>query len=207
MDLILHEDGNRTFGTARVLDESVFEIQFDDIDRQGGGAQSLRDLPLLVAEVDKDQLAAAAPHAIAHQSRARRKFRRRSREVENHLANGFLEDVGRTVGSQHSVDQDADAVSDPLDVPQDVRAEQNRASLALNDLDHRFEEIAADDRIKPQGRVIQNQEFGVGRRPGLTIPAPADRWRAAAAWLCERARNDRGCVRAGRRSKCDRRRE
>ena len=70
--------------------------------------------------------------------------------------------VGRAIDPQHAVDQDADAVGHPLHVAQDVRAEEDRPPAALDDLDQRFEEIAADDRVQPQRRIVENQQFGIG---------------------------------------------
>ena len=60
-------------------------------------------------------------------------------------------------------DHDADAVGDALDVAQDVRAEQDRAALPLDDLDQRFEEVAADDRVEAERRVVEDQQLGIGR--------------------------------------------
>jgi len=83
--------------------------------------------------------------------------------VEHHFADRFLEDVGRTIDAEHAVDEHADAVGHPLDVAQNVRAEQNRAALPLDDLDHRFEKIAADDRVETERRIVEDQQLGIGR--------------------------------------------
>jgi hypothetical protein len=43
-----------------------------------------------------------------------------------------------------------------------VRAKQNRAALALDDLDQRFEKIAADDRVETERRIVEDQQFRFG---------------------------------------------
>ena len=109
-----------------------------------------------------DQLPLAADLPAADQSRAGGKFRRLAIEFQHDLADRFLEVIGRAIDPQHAVDQDPDAVGHPLHVAQDVRAEEDRASAALDDLDQRFEKIAADDRVQPQRRVVEDQQFGIG---------------------------------------------
>ena len=34
---------------------------------------------------------------------------------------------------------------------------------SLDDLDQRFEEIAAHDRVETEGRIVEDQEFRIGR--------------------------------------------
>ena len=63
---------------------------------------------------------------------------------------------------KHAVDQDADPIGDPLDVGQDVRAEEDRPPLRANQMDHRHQEIAAGDRIEAQRRVVENEQIGIG---------------------------------------------
>ena len=89
--------------------------------------------------------------------------------------------LGRAIDPQHAIDDDADAVGHPLDVAENVRAEQNRAAAALDDLDQRFEEIAAHDGIEPERRIVEDQQLRIGRhgqgqgdlRP-LAVREPAD---------------------------------
>ena len=83
-------------------------------------------------------------------------------EFQDHLADRFLEVIGRAIDPQHAVDENPDAVGHAFHVAQDVRAEEDRASAALDDLDQRFEKIAADDRVQPQRRVVEDQQFRIG---------------------------------------------
>ena len=69
--------------------------------------------------------------------------------------------IGRTIDSQHSVHKHADAVGHALDVAQHVRAEQNRPAAALDDLDHRLQEIAPDIGVQAESRVVEDEEFRI----------------------------------------------
>ena len=71
--------------------------------------------------------------------------------------------VGGAIDPQNAVNQDADPIGHALHVAQNVRAEQDRPAAALDDLDERFEEIAADDRVEAQRRIVEDQQFRVGR--------------------------------------------
>ena len=81
--------------------------------------------------------------------------------------------LGRAIDAQHAVDHDADPVRHPLHVAQDVRAEQDGAAAALNDLDHRLEEVAADQGVEAERRVVEDEQFRVrphGQRQGKLGP-------------------------------------
>ena len=89
--------------------------------------------------------------------------------------------IGGAIDPQHAVDQDADPVGHALHVAEDVRAEEDRPAAALDDLDQRFEEIAADDRVEPERRIVEDQQLrvgGHGQRQGdlglLAAREPAD---------------------------------
>ena len=68
----------------------------------------------------------------------------------------------RAVDAQHAVDQDADPIGDPFDVGQDMGAEQDRPPLALNEMDHRHQEIAAGDGVEAERGVIEDEQVGIG---------------------------------------------
>ena len=90
------------------------------------------------------------------------KRRRPARELEHHLAHALLEVFGGTVDAQHAVNQDADPIGDALNISEDVRAEQDRPPLALNEMDHRHQEIAAGDGIQAQRGIVQDEQVGIG---------------------------------------------
>src|SRR5579875_4216527 len=140
--LKLCENRQRPPGAARVLDEGVFEIQFDDFDATRRQRFDRSALPGAVA--DKHHLAPRADAPIAEQSRTWRHFRRLVAELGHHLAHRRFELLHRTIDTQHAVYHDADAIGHALYVAQNVRAEQDRAAAPLDDLDHRFQKITAD---------------------------------------------------------------
>jgi len=51
----------------------------------------------------------------------------------------------------------------PLDVAEDVRAEQYRSPLLLNDLDDKFEKLPACNGVESQCGVVEDKQLGVYR--------------------------------------------
>ena len=136
---------------------------------------------MTLCEVDHHELEAVAGGAGTDQPRAPGECRGQAGELDDHSADGFLEDLRGAIHAKHAIDQDADPVSDPFDVREDVRAEEDTTPLAADELDHRHQEVAADDRIKAKRGIVEDQQVGVGR----------DRERAvatAARWPCESRR-------------------
>ena len=139
------------------------------------------------------------------QARTGGKGRRLAVEFQHHLAERFLEMIGRAIDPQHAVDQDADPVGHAFDVAEDVRTEQDRAAAALDDLDQRFEEIAAHDGVEPERRIVEDQQLRIGGhgqgqgdlRP-LAVREPADFRRGA------KARSGRESAPGAARSSADR---
>jgi hypothetical protein len=79
----------------------------------------------------------------------------------------------RTIDAEDAVDHDPDPVGDSLDVGQNVRAEKNRPSFALNHVDQRHEKLTARYRIEADHRIVQDQQVGVrrdGERQGDVRP-------------------------------------
>ena len=115
-----------------------------------------------LVETDHHQLQLAADLPAVDQPGTGRKLGRLAVELQNHLADRVLEMIGGTIDPQHAVHQNPDPVGHPLHVAEDVRAEQDRPAATLNDLDQRFQEIAANDRIQAQRRIVEDQHFRVG---------------------------------------------
>ena len=156
----LAKNGQRPPGPAGVVDEGIFEIQSHDV--PGKRRERFDHLALVRPEIDDDELETVADFPGLHEPRTAGKCRRPARELEHQLAHAFLEVLGRTVDAQHAVDQDADPIGDALDVGQDMRAEEDRPPLALNEMDHRHQEIAAGDRIQAQRGIVENEQVGIG---------------------------------------------
>src|SRR4051812_10733478 len=119
----LAEDGQRPPGPAGVVDEGVFEVEARDVPAER--RERFDDPALVVAEVEDDQLEPVADLPRLDEPRAAGERRRPARELEHHPADALLEVIRGAVDAQHAVDQDADPVGDPLDVGEDVRAEED----------------------------------------------------------------------------------
>src|SRR5262245_22875907 len=142
-------------GAAGVFDEGVFQVQLQHIDSRR--FQRLDELLVPLIEADDDYFQPVADAPRADQPVAGRKGPWLRREFEDDLAQRQLEIVGRAIDAQDAAIEDADAVRYPLDIGQNVRADQDRAAFALDDLDQRFQKIAADDGVQAKRRIVEDQ--------------------------------------------------
>src|SRR5262249_26073182 len=131
---------------ASVFDKGVFQVQLQDV--RCKRRQRFDKLLVPRPEADDRDLQPIADAPGVDQAVAGRKGRRLTGEFQDDLPERELEIVGGTIDPQYAVDEDPDAVSNALDVSQNVRAEQNRPPFALDDLNERLKEIAAHNRIQ-----------------------------------------------------------
>ena len=82
-------------------------------------------------------------------------------ELQHHFADRLFEMIGGTIDPQHAVHQDPDPIGHSLDVAQDVRAEKDRPTATLDDLDERLQKITPHDRVEAQGRIVEDQQLRV----------------------------------------------
>ena len=153
-------DGKGPHRSTRVFDKGVFEVELHHVPAQR--AQRFDDLPLRVAEIDDHQLEPAVDFPRVDQPFAAGEFGRPPGKFEQDLPHALLEALRGAVDAQLAVDKDADAIGHALDVGKDVRAVEDRPSLALDQLDQRDEELAPRDRVETQRRIVQDEQVGIG---------------------------------------------
>ena len=174
------EDGQRPPGPAGVVDEGVLEVQAHDVP---GQRRQRFDRPGAARSPKSTMTSSSRWPTSQAWTRPAQPGNAGGRPANSStilLTLSLKCSVGQST-REHAVDQDADPVGDPLDVGEDVRAEEDRPPPALDQVDHRHQEVAASDRVEPQRRVVEDEQVGIGgdrQRQGdvgaLAVRQPAE---------------------------------
>ncbi len=155
------------------LQEDVFQAERFDVDRGVPGGAKVLDQA--VAHASRRPPRRCGRRLPCAGRRERRKLGQVPRGGDVQPFDALLEHVQLVVKDDAAVAEDGHAVGHPLQVAGDVRGKEDRAGLALGDVQERAEEVAAGDRIERGDRLVEHQQFRLvpqGQHDGKLLELP-----------------------------------